>query len=1451
MIRPSRLVLGLLVLSASTASLQAGSPIQSTTGGEPFHWGPEGAPNAVYRQDLGTLGNLTNATAQQMTRDALAVWEAVPTATMTFTEDIDLPEDVTVFNVGSYLDLCDGISPVIFDTDGAITDAILGAGARNGVLGFAGFNCFIGATGIITEGQAVMNGFWTDGIGPEEVTQAEMLGVFVHEFGHMVGLAHTQINFHLSGDGNGPNDANVPTMSPTITDDNSMAITLHRDDIAIFSHLYPTPDFGMNEATITGHVFESDGVTYQRGVEVIARLQGDEMLEAASAVSGDHFAGGAPADRRGEYTIYGLTPGTYTIEVEELDDRFSYTDGGVTFSLGQNEYWNAPVESGLAAQDLRLARGTVTLAANETSADLEIVTNPPLPPDRIFELAPPGTIRTLDWPAYSELVPAFATPEAVGVGDDAGLAYSERNAVQPTLFFANGSGTNTVFEIDATDGSFVNSFAAPAVIGRVAGIAYLDGPNQQAGGELYLLDGTDGQIVAVDPATGADIGRPTIGSTFGSGGGLGGLGDDLVVVGNRGDVIEIAMDPTPGGATLVNQSRSPEGMNLDAAGFDGLSLFSARNARVYQSSAGPIHRTESPRLLDLIVDPFDALGPAAILAYAVDPGDVDMDGIPDAQDNCPLTPNPGQADSDGDGTGDACQTDADGDGVDDATDNCPTVFNPTQDDGDSDGFGDACDACPAIDDVNVVETDCNMDGDTTDPGEAIGEQCDRDGDGVGDPCDGCPDAPDPGQEDTDGDLLGDACENCPGVANPGQEDGDGDGVGDACDSCPADADANAVATDCNMDGDTTDPGEAAGEQCDQDGDGFGDACDNCADVSNPTQDDADADGVGDACDLCPADADPLQGDGDGDGVGDACDGCPIDADVNMVPVDCNGDLDFTDPGEGIGEQCDQDADGVGDACDNCLLVANPANVMPFDCNGDGMADPGEGVGEQCEQDGDGFGDACDNCPALFNLNLGPVDCNGDGDTTDPFEGDGEQCDQDQDLVGDPCDNCIDFFNDGQEDTDADGRGDLCDICPAVDNINTVQTDCNGNGFPDPGEGPGEQCDSDVDTLGDACDNCPLIANIGQEDADADGHGDVCDNCVDFPSDDMTDTDSDGIGDVCDNCPDDFNRAQTDGDGDGWGDSCDLCPMVSSPDNGNDDGDAFGNACDNCPQVSNSTQSDADGDGAGNSCDLCRDDPNVNAVETDCNGDGDFDDPGEEIGGQCDQDGDGDGDQCDNCPTVDNPSQFDNDGDGLGNDCDSCPVDADVNMVITDCNMDGDTTDPGEGIGEQCDSDRDGLGDACDTCPTIADVNMDLTDCNMDGDTDDPGEGIGEQCDYDGDGLGDACDPDVDGDGADGVDDCDDLDETAISLPMEVVDVRVPAIDLVTWTGQPELGSGGTYDVLSGNLADLRADRGFLNAACGAMLLTTPELTGDDPTPDDRYYLVRARNACAVGDWGRA
>lgn len=154
--------------------------------------------------------------------------------------------------------------------------------------------------------------------------------------------------------------------------------------------------------------------------------------------------------------------------------------------------------------------------------------------------------------------------------------------------------------------------------------------------------------------------------------------------------------------------------------------------------------------------------------------DSDGDGVCDVADDCPDTANATQADTNGDGLGDACADD-DHDGLLNTEDNCPFSENSQQENADGDAFGDVCDNCIDVASETQSDIDSDLVGDACDncPSDTNSDQTDSNGNGAGDACD-----------DSDGDGTADLYDNCPALANPDQVDSDVDLLGDACDATP-------------------------------------------------------------------------------------------------------------------------------------------------------------------------------------------------------------------------------------------------------------------------------------------------------------------------------------------------------------------------------------------------------------------------------------------------------------------------------------------------------------------------------------------------------------------------------------------------------------------------------------------------------------------------------------------
>ena len=291
--------------------------------GQPIRWadGP-----ISYFVDQGSLnGAISNQQAVGMVDAAAAFWNAVPTAGVNLTDAGSLSEDVNGSNVqaasGQFTAPSD-VTPqatatpiaVVFDADGSVINALLGAGAsapdncaQNGVLAWLdNFN----PQATFAHGVMVLNGLCATSVPLLEMMNFQLQ----RAFGRILGLDYAQVNqTALSNPASEPNGTlGWPVMQPNngacgaaggvcIPD----PTTLRYDDQAAISRLYPVTTAnqaeypghlltGANTVSIQGTISFRNGQGMQ-GVNVVVRpldTSGNPMYPyTVTAVSGEYFAG--------------------------------------------------------------------------------------------------------------------------------------------------------------------------------------------------------------------------------------------------------------------------------------------------------------------------------------------------------------------------------------------------------------------------------------------------------------------------------------------------------------------------------------------------------------------------------------------------------------------------------------------------------------------------------------------------------------------------------------------------------------------------------------------------------------------------------------------------------------------------------------------------------------------------------------------------------------------------------------------------------------------------------------------------------------------------------------------------------------------------------------------------------------------------------------------------------
>ncbi len=535
------------------ANVQAGTPLAVTAHGKEVGWGTGAA--ITYHVDQGSLGNLNNTQAVALVNELFGTWQAVPGANLTIQNGGALNVDVNSTNYTTYRanNGQDSYHPIIFDTDGSITDAVFGGGASDFTAGFAGPGWLISTDpaqdGKIVDASAVFNAkFLTNNHG----TLTEFKAIMLHELGHFLGVGHSQANLGLAFDREiifNDNDS-LPIMFPISLGDRSSILST--DDKAQLLRLYPGG--GMSNGTISGKVLLSDGATPFQGANVIARRVDDPNNIAVSSVSGFYYKGtGINSNKgttdvtvQGYYEISGLPAGNYTVEVEPIHPGF--ISGSSVGPLdppvdlpGPSEYYSGASESN---SDANNSAAIVSVNSGQSVSNINLILNTtPLP--NAAEAEANNTIATAQSIATPVVVSGAINVNDTGTTDPTtgylmkdhysfsggsndwvtiDLNWGSSSAADLKLLLYDANGTRIAISMDCVYGSGCVASRQIGPMKLPASGRYTIGVGSASGSTNYTLqvtgqtngNGTSTTVNGASFQSGAAMSPDTIASMFGT-----------------------------------------------------------------------------------------------------------------------------------------------------------------------------------------------------------------------------------------------------------------------------------------------------------------------------------------------------------------------------------------------------------------------------------------------------------------------------------------------------------------------------------------------------------------------------------------------------------------------------------------------------------------------------------------------------------------------------------------------------------------------------------------------------------------------------------------------------------------------------------------------------------------------------------------------------------------------
>lgn len=289
--------------------------------------------------------------ADQLVLNAIAYWNNAPGTTIHIVRGKDLNNDVTVSNYNNFVfprsggdsnhpSLHDGLTPVIYDSDGKIMEDFLGAGSSTYTIGFATSIFITDSSNFIPGSGYVVIHDNTSVFGESAIT---LQNAIAHEIGHLIGLDHSQAGTSLCSS---PHNDEYPLMYP-IANCRASA-SLHVDDEASVAALYPAADVTSSFGEISGQLINSTDNSPIKGANIFLLDATGNLTVSYSGVT-DFLK-----QNTGYFKIY-AKPGTYTLHSTKIDSGFNDTNRiGPYASPNQN----VPVVDFMAGTPITITAGS-------------------------------------------------------------------------------------------------------------------------------------------------------------------------------------------------------------------------------------------------------------------------------------------------------------------------------------------------------------------------------------------------------------------------------------------------------------------------------------------------------------------------------------------------------------------------------------------------------------------------------------------------------------------------------------------------------------------------------------------------------------------------------------------------------------------------------------------------------------------------------------------------------------------------------------------------------------------------------------------------------------------------------------------------------------------------------------------------------------------------------------